>query len=228
MRTITHVVEAGETIAGLAARYGVSPEALRVANHLLAGELHPGQPVVIPTVPTELTVDSFPASGWVPPRAWFRPEEAAALSGEAPEEPCERARSPVADRLWRIRAPFGAASLALVDHLLLALTASPERPGAGSPVTVRLLVINIGGSPLVLRYPTTQRAELVVLQENHEVFRASRGRLYAQMVQEVTLRPGQSELSVERFVPESSGAYRIVAANQALRPAQLSLELRVV
>lgn len=225
MRGIPYVVVDGETLAGLAERFGVSPEALRSANHLLTDELHPGQPLLIPTVPSELTAEAFPAQGWVPERAWLTTKDG---EGEPSEAGDERLRAPVVDRLWRIRAPFASASLALVDHLLLALTASPGRPRTGHSVTLRLLTVNIGPGPLALRYPTTQRAEFVVFRAGAEVFRASRGRAYAQVVQEITLRAGQSELAVEHFLPGEPGEYRVMAVNLALKPARLSLDFQAV
>jgi LysM repeat protein len=209
----TYLVQPGDTWTGLAGRFGVSPEALAAANHLACpGGLAPGQPLVVPDVPVELTLEAFPGEGWIPGEAW---EE-----GEAP-------RSVVVERMWRFRLPLPAVAAGFVDHVVLILQAGPARPRPLGPVTVRLIALNAGPVPLILRYPTAQRAEFVVTSGGREVFRASAGRLYAQQVREVTLAPGQAEVAVEHFVPEASGEYRVTAWNLALAPARLDFVLGV-
>ncbi|HLL82620.1 MAG TPA: LysM peptidoglycan-binding domain-containing protein, partial [Longimicrobium sp.] len=47
-RRRTHTVAAGETLFGLARRYGVSTEAIRRANDLASDQLRAGQTIVIP------------------------------------------------------------------------------------------------------------------------------------------------------------------------------------
>lgn len=44
----THVVQAGETLSGIARRYGVLPEAIRAANQLAGDAVRAGQELVIP------------------------------------------------------------------------------------------------------------------------------------------------------------------------------------
>jgi LysM repeat protein len=45
------VVQAGETLYGLARRYGVGVDAIRAANRLSGDTLRPGQRLVIPAAP---------------------------------------------------------------------------------------------------------------------------------------------------------------------------------
>jgi LysM repeat protein len=221
----TYLIQPGDTLEGLAERFGVSPEALVAANHLIWREpLSPGRPLLVPELPGELAAGAFPGDGWVPREGWLADPEEGAPAGEAGGE---APRAVVMEHLWRIRLPFPNVAVAFVDHVLLALHAGPARPRAGQPVTMRLIALNVGPTPLVLRYPTTQRAEFVVTRDGEEVFRASRGRVYAPVIREVTLAPGQAEVAVERFVPERAGTYLLIAWNLALARARLRLTLVV-
>lgn len=214
MAVTTYLVQPGDTWAGLAERFGVSAETLAAANHLpRPAPLVPGRPLVVPDLPLDLALGTFPGDGWVP-------REDEYLSGEAP-------RAVVVERMWHVALPFPALTVGFVDHLLLALHASPAFPRPGETVTLRLLVMNAGATPLILRYPTAQRAEFVVECRGREVFRASAGRLYAQQIREVVLSPGQAEVAVERFLPEIPCDYRVTAWNLALSPARLTLTLPV-
>ncbi|MGE5553417.1 MAG: BsuPI-related putative proteinase inhibitor [Betaproteobacteria bacterium] len=221
----TYLIQPGDTLDSLAERFGVSPESLVAANHLVQpGALVPGRPLLIPDLPGGLVLGAFPTDGWVPREAWLSGSAEEGLGEEAADE---APRAVVAERMWRIRLPLPNIAVGLVDHVLLTLHAAPARPRVGQPVTMRLIALNVGPAPLILRYPTTQRAEFVVTRDGEEVFRASRDRVYAQVVREVTLAPGQAEVAVERFIPETPGAYRIVAWNLALARARLDVTLTV-
>lgn len=220
-----YLIQPGDTWPELAERFGVSMEALAAANHWSRVESPiPGQPLRVPDFPLQLAQGAFPSDGWVPREAW--------LFGEAGGEEEEGAdgvpRTIVTDRIWRIGLPFRHLAVALVDHLLLVLHAGPVHPRTGGSVALRLIALNAGPVPLILRYPTAQRTEFVVSREGREVFRASAGRLYAQQIREVMLRPAQSEVAVERFVPESPGEYRVTAWNLAVSRVRLTLTLSVL
>ncbi|MDI6871161.1 MAG: BsuPI-related putative proteinase inhibitor [Bacillota bacterium] len=220
----THLVEPGDTLNSLAERFGVSPEALAAANHLARPEaLSPGRPLLVPDLPGELAARAFPGGGWVPRHAWLVGSEGEEMSEEGNEAP----RAAVVERMWRVGLPFPHLAVGFVDQILLALHVGPVRPRVGEPVTMRLIALNAGPTPLILRYPTTQRAEFLVTRDGQEVFRASRDRVYAPVIREAVLGPGQVEVAVERFVPEAPGRYTITAWNLALAPARLRLTLIV-
>lgn len=216
MSVTTYVVQPGDTLSGLAERFGVSVEALAEANHWARPEaLVAGTPLVIPLVPGGVAEGAFPVDGWVPGELAEWPDQA------GPPRPV------VADRMWQFRLPFPAVTAALVDRILLTLHAFPARPRTGETVTMRLIALNIGPTPVLLRYPTTQRAEFVVTLAGREVFRASAGRVFLPVIREVVLQPGQAEVAVERFVPRAPGEHRITAWNLALPRARLRLSLVV-
>lgn len=222
MPLVAYLVQSGDTLGSLAERFGVSPEALAEANHLAGlGLLTQGQPLVIPDLPSGLAAGAFPADGWIPREAWLTEGEGG--DGEVGERP----RAVMVERMWTIRLPFPQLVAGMADHVLLALHAGPLHPRAGLTVTLRLIALNAGPVPLILRYPTAQRAEFVVTHDGEEVFRASAGRLYAQQLREVVLGPGNSEVAVERFIPTKPGVYQVTAWNLALRPAQLTMNLEV-
>lgn len=61
---VAYVVQAGDTLAGLAARYRTSEEALIQANCLVAASLLPGSVLYVPPVPTQTPVPCGPPRGW--------------------------------------------------------------------------------------------------------------------------------------------------------------------
>lgn len=62
---VAYVVQPGDTLADLAARYRTSEEALRQANCLLTASLLPGSVLYVPPVPTRTPVPCGPPPGWV-------------------------------------------------------------------------------------------------------------------------------------------------------------------
>lgn len=228
MSVTTYIVKPGDTLPGLAERFGVSVEALAAANHLVRpGELVAGLPLVVPLVPGDLAAAAFPAEGWVPGVARLTPSVSEGEDEPSWLEEGGPPRAVSADRMWLFRLPFPAVTTALFDQVLLVLHAFPQRPRPGQRVILRLVTLNVGPTPVLLRHPTTQLAEFVATLGGREVFRASEGRVYAQVVREVVLGPGQTEAVVERFVPQVPGEYEITAWNTAFPRARLRLRLPV-
>ncbi len=62
---VAYVVQAGDTLEGVAARYRVSVEALSQANCLLTTSLLPGSLLYVPPTPTRTPIPCGPPQGWV-------------------------------------------------------------------------------------------------------------------------------------------------------------------
>ncbi len=61
-----YIVQAGDTLATIASRYGINAEFLKSSNCLLSNELLPGKSIYVPNLPTSTSVACIPGSpGWV-------------------------------------------------------------------------------------------------------------------------------------------------------------------
>jgi len=61
----TYLVQAGDTLEGLAGRYNVSADQLSQANCLTTDSLLPGSYLYVPPAPTRTPVPCGPPSGWI-------------------------------------------------------------------------------------------------------------------------------------------------------------------
>lgn len=97
---------------------------------------------------------------------------------------------------------------------------SVRRFASGAPVTLVLEVTNTGPDPLALEFASARSHDFAVLDaRGREVWRWSRGRLFAQALERVELAPGESrrftatwdqrDASGARAAP---GSYRAVAS----------------
>ena len=77
-------------------------------------------------------------------------------------------------------------------------------------VDLTFSVRNAGDEPVTLAFPDSQRAEFVVSQEGEEVWRWSRGQLFAQAVDDRTLAPGETYSFEAAWEKADPGEYRVV------------------
>jgi uncharacterized protein (DUF58 family) len=130
----------------------------------------------------------------------------------------------LASVLWLVAAAFATASAPLtVDRqagrLRLELSISKPVYVVGEPVEARLVARNEGDVPLRVQFGSAQRFDLIVRRRGALVWRWSHDKAFAQVVREVTLRPGESlafsapwgqvDLQGRRAEP---GEYEIVGA----------------
>ena len=101
------------------------------------------------------------------------------------------------------------------------------RDGADAEgVELSLSVENAGDDPVTLSFSDARRTEFVASQDGEEVWRWSRGRMFAQAVGEVTLSPGEVRAFEATWPDPDPGAYR-VAAELAATGVELSAETTV-
>jgi hypothetical protein len=101
------------------------------------------------------------------------------------------------------------------------------------PVRLSVTVRNRSDEPRSLTLPTSQTYDFAVVGEaGREVWRWSAGRMFAQMLTEVALAPGESKTFSETWDqlcsdgrPAAAGAYRLVGSVPALAGPVVSTEV---
>ena len=62
---LAYVIQSGDTLDNLAARYHISSAALKQANCLLTTELLPGAIIYVPPIPTQTRIPCGPPPSWI-------------------------------------------------------------------------------------------------------------------------------------------------------------------
>jgi len=90
--------------------------------------------------------------------------------------------------------------------------------GLGEPVTISFVVENRTKEEITLRFPSSQRYDVWVVKDGTEVWRWSRGRVFAQAITSLVLRPGDKKVFEETWKQISDdrkeaapGAYDVFA-----------------
>lgn len=118
--------------------------------------------------------------------------------------PTPTTRDPAAGQVGTLSADF--------DRGVLGVTAAPDPPVAGASVTWTFTVTNTTDEPLVLTFPSGQRAEIVLSEEGEEVYRWSEGQVFTQAVEEVTIEAGGEEsFELEGAIDVTPGTYELIA-----------------
>ncbi|MFC4450377.1 BsuPI-related putative proteinase inhibitor [Halorussus aquaticus] len=78
-------------------------------------------------------------------------------------------------------------------------------------VAFEYTVENVGDDPVELTFRSTLTADFAVLDGGEEVWRASEGQMFAQMLQTETIDPGDSETFSGEWDDPSPGDYAVVA-----------------
>lgn len=168
-----YIVQPGDTLSRIARRFNTTVAELQRLNPQIANinEIFVGQRITVPDTVTPTTTPT-PAGQ---------------------EELIRRYRS-IIDAVLRNQGLTGAPfSVRLVGGLLYILVLNSSTYRLGEPVQIRLFKVNVTNRPIVLRYTTGQRFELVVRRaaDNVEVWRYSRGRFFTQATATITIRPNQ-------------------------------------
>ncbi len=92
-------------------------------------------------------------------------------------------------------------SVVLSGGILTVLSTDKVFYSPGEPVRMSIFKLNISSQPLTLTYPTTQRYDFSVSGMTGEIWRWSHDKVFAQVVEQVVLIPGQS-LSYSEIWPQ--------------------------
>lgn len=78
------------------------------------------------------------------------------------------------------------------DNMELVIQTDKAIYQSSEPVKMCLTITNRASQPLTLHFSTAQQYDFVVKKQGIEVWRWSRGRMFAMMLTDVTLKPNQS------------------------------------
>ncbi len=92
-----------------------------------------------------------------------------------------------------------------------ALGAAVDARAEAGRVELALSVENRGDEAATLVFPDAKRAEFVARDDGGEVWRWSRGRMFAQSTGEVTLAPGEERAFEATWESPPPGEYRVEA-----------------
>ena len=99
------------------------------------------------------------------------------------------------------------------QRLSVSLDVRPERPQAGAQVRWEIRLANDGPERVGLTFATAQLGDVVLLQEGSERWRWSEGRMFAQVISERELAPGEAwSFSLEGALDVEPGSYDAVAS----------------
>lgn len=130
------------------------------------------------------------------------------------------------------------AALAIVDGFLYVLYTDRPSYLPGQPVHIMFIKTNISPVPARLVYPTSQRFDIAILQNERELWRWSKSRVFLPTVTVCELLPGQSQMfsviweqdiNNELGIEPGPGLFTIRATNTAteLQTQRVELRLRI-
>lgn len=113
---------------------------------------------------------------------------------------------------------LGNKSASQPEGLMLQLKTDRDEYAAGEPVSLRLTVTNLGDQVVRLSFPSSQIYDFVVRQQGQEIWRWSSDKMFAMVLTELKLNPGESRTYHETW-PQvdrkgeqvTAGSYELVA-----------------
>lgn len=137
------------------------------------------------------------------------------------------------------RRPFRNFAASIIRNILYVFTTNRMLYLRGQPVQLRLVKTNISNRPITLTYNTAQRFDFYVRRgiSGPVVWQWSEDRVFAQVVERVTLAPGQSQVFSATWDQRTNagnlvqpGLYTVQAENvaQELRGRRISLRIRII
>lgn len=136
------------------------------------------------------------------------------------------------------RRPFRNFNAAVIRNLLYVFSTNRMLYFRGQPVQLQLIKTNVSNRPITLTYNTAQRFDFFVRRgvSGPVVWQWSADRSFAQVVERVTLRPGQSQVFTATWDQRNNrgnrvqpGVYTVQAENvaQELRNRRISVRIRI-
>jgi hypothetical protein len=114
----------------------------------------------------------------------------------------------------------------IIDGLLYILTTEKARFLRREPVLFTLTKINITSAPVTLNYQSAQRFDFVVLKDNREIWRWSKDQFFAQVMERVSIRPGEAQIFSALWDQRDSTGQLVTSGSYVARGYNLAEELR--
>lgn len=96
---------------------------------------------------------------------------------------------------------FGGGASAQTGPLELRLTLDRTAYEPSAVITFTVILRNISSSPVTLRFPTSQRYDVVITSATAEVARWSSGRVFSQTLEQIILAGGATMMFTDQWVP---------------------------
>ena len=239
-----YVVQPGDTLWSIARLFGVSEQEIMTANNLVSTELFPGQELVIVAV-QQPTPHRPPVPSASPTVHAVQPNEtlnSTARHYGIPLTELVRANPGLIRAGQRLYIPEEVVSVGPprekreTEYFRLLLSTDRTTYSRGASVTIRLAKTNTCRRTQILTYPSGQRYEFELRQNNRLIWRWSDGHAFSQAVQRVQIRPGETTTFSEEWHQTDSagrqvepGRYRVVAWNTAreLREEVITIYIQI-
>ncbi|HHV62403.1 MAG TPA: LysM peptidoglycan-binding domain-containing protein [Firmicutes bacterium] len=223
---ITYVVQPGDTLAGIAARFGTTVEAIARANNITNPDLiYVGQVLRIPVGVAPPVPPGPPAPPPPVPPGPPGPPGPPPVPPAPPTPPTPPAPPP----------PLPARNFVtrLEGGILYILYTNKALYEVGEPVRIVLAKVNVTNQPITLEYRTGQRYDFLITRNDQEIWRWSHGKAFVMVMQTLTLNPGENQTFREVWTqvdnegrPVRPGTYRLTGWNTATN-VKLTLDIGI-
>ncbi|MGE5594202.1 MAG: LysM peptidoglycan-binding domain-containing protein [Betaproteobacteria bacterium] len=215
-----YIVQPGDTLAEIAARFGTTVEMLASVNRIPNPDLIVvGQVLLVPTRPV-VAVPTPPPPVLAPPAPPTPPP--APPGPPVPPGPPPAPPVPALNQVSVVQ--DGLRHTFMVNKLTYA---------QGEPVRMSLTKTNLTTGPVAITYRSSQRFDFIVTRDTREIWRWSSGKFFTFAIERVTLPPGQNLVfrhtwnqTTNEGVPVGPGVYTITAVNTGTG-VRLSLQITI-
>ncbi|MGE5587839.1 MAG: LysM peptidoglycan-binding domain-containing protein [Clostridia bacterium] len=222
-----YIVQPGDTLAEIAARFGTTVAVLAAINRIPNPDLIiVGQVLLVPTRPTIVVPTPLPPPPppVVPPGPPVTPP-APPMPPGPPVPPGPPPTPPPVTGVNQVSVVQGG-----LRHTFMTNKVTFAR---GEPVRLSLSKTNVTTSPVTITYRSSQRFDFIVTRDTREIWRWSAGRFFTFAIERVSLPPGENLIFLQVWnqttnegVPVTPGVYTVTAVNTGTG-VRLSLQITI-
>lgn len=233
-----YIVQPGDTLAEIAARFGTTVEVLAAINRIPNPDfIVVGQVLLVPIRPTIVIPTPLP-----PPPPPVVPPGPPVTPPPVPPPPAPPAPPPGPPGPPVPPGPpptppapvTGVNQVSVVqDGLRHTFMVNKVSYARGEPVRMSLTKTNVATSPVTITYRSSQRFDFIVTRDTREIWRWSAGKFFTFAIERVTLPPGENLVFLQTWnqttnegVPVGPGVYTITAVNTGTG-VRLSLQIEI-
>ena len=101
---------------------------------------------------------------------------------------------------------------------------------SGQPITINLTVFNYTKDTVSFTFTSSQRYDFFVSKEGKEIWRWSSGKVFAQVIGEEKIKPGESLTYEETYLPKikfSPGTYQVKGVFTSKDPLEATIYIQI-